>query len=159
VSDLAGTPRRTSGAPLDDGSLENAGAHDGFAMDERSEEAGEVDGVVGFSLQSPEGPLRQSSQVYVSAPDGPSGSWAMGLDEDVRLLARAFAEGGTAGCRKLIDGLPSRSAGKSKSPKQKKADVRIALHGRDLDSGDKEELLDLIWALVEKRSDGNVVRP
>jgi hypothetical protein len=159
VSDLAGTPHRISGAAIDDdGPLEDAGALDGF-MDERSEEAGDFDGVVGFSLQSAEGLLRQSSQIYVSAPDGPSGSWAMGLEEDVRLLARAFAAGGIDLCRELIDDLPARSSARSKSPKQRKVDLRIALHGPDLDASDEEELCELIWALVEKRVDGSVVRP
>lgn len=165
MNDLAGTRRRVNGGATDDRPLENALEFDGFAMDQRSaEEAAEFDGVVGFSLQATgswqaaEGHPGQSSQVYVSAPDGPSGSWAMGLEEDVRLLARAFAAGGIDLCRELIDDLPARSSARSKSRKQRKVDVRIALHGPDIDSSDEEELRDLIWAFVEKRVDGSVVR-
>lgn len=83
----------------------------------------------------------------------------MGLEEDLRLLARAFVAGGIDLCRELIDDLPARSSARSKSRKQRKVDVHIALHGAELSSNDEEELRDLIWALVEKRSDGIAVRP
>lgn len=159
MSDLAGKPRGKSRAAMDERPLEDAGVLDAFPLDDRLDEAGEFDGIVGFSLDSAERPPSQSPQIWVSAPHGPSGSWAMGLEDDVRLLARAFAAGGTDLCRKLIDDLPSRSSGRAKSPKQKEPDVHIALHGPDLDSSDEEELRDLIWALVEKRVDGSVVRP
>lgn len=127
------------------------------AMDERPFEAGEFDGVVGFPLESDEGPSSQSSQVYVSAPDGPSVSWAMGLEDDVRLLARAFAAGGTDLCRELIEALPPRASGTSRS--RQKEEVHVALHGLELDSSDEEELRDLIWMLVEKRIAGGAARP
>jgi hypothetical protein len=130
----------------------------GEAMDERPFEAGEFDGVVGFHLESDEGPPSQSSQVYVSAPDGPSVSWAMGLEDDVRLLARAFAAGGTDLCRELIEALPPRASGTSRS-RQQKEEVHVALHGLELDSSDEEELRDLIWMLVEKRIAGGGARP
>jgi hypothetical protein len=165
VTDLAGTRRRVDGGATDDRPLENAREFDGFAMDQPSaEEAADFDGVVGVtsqtgSLQAAEGHPGRSSQVYVCAPDGPSGAWAMGLEEDMRLLARAFAAGGIDLCRGLIEDLPARSAARSKSGKQRKVDVRIAVHGPDLDQSDEEELRDLIWDLVEKRADGSVVRP
>jgi hypothetical protein len=132
---------------------------DGGAIDEWPfEESDEFDGFVGFPLESDEPPPSQSSQVYVSAPDGPSVSWAMGLEDDVRLLAQAFAAGGTDLCRKLIEGLPPRSSGWSRSP-QRKEEVQVALHGLELDSSEEEELRDLIWMLVEKRIAGGGVRP
>lgn len=167
VKDLAGAQRRVDVGATDDRSVESAHEFDGFDTDQRSAEGpAELDGVVGLSLQAgsvqaPDGHPGQSAQVYVCAPDGPSGSWAMGFEEDVRLLARAFAAGGIDRCRELIDDLPARSSPRSKSHKQKqrKVDVRIALHGPDLDSSDEEELRDLICALVEKRVDGVVVRP
>ena len=130
----------------------------GEAVDERPFEAGEFDGVVGFPLESDEGPPSESSQVYVSAPDGPSGSWAMGLEDDLRLLSRAFAVGGTDLCRELIEALPPRSSVRSRSP-QRKEEVHVALHGLGLDSSDEEELRDLIWMLVEKRIAGAGARP
>ena len=163
MTDLAGARRRVNDGATDDRPLEDAGAVD--RSEEPLEETDEFDGVVGFSsqgaasLEPAEGPPRESSQVYICAPDGPSGSWAMGLEEDVRLLARAFAVGGIELCRELINDLPARSSARSKSPTKPKVDVRIALHGPDLDSSDEEELLDLIWAFVEKRTDGSVVRP
>jgi hypothetical protein len=144
---------------IDEWPFEKAGEFDGVAIDEWPfEKAGEFDGVVGFPLESAEGPPSQSSQVYVAAPHGPSGSWAMGLEDDVRLLARAFAAGGTDLCRELIKGLPPRSSGTSRSPQQKEG-VHVALHGLELDSSDEEELRDLIWTLVEKRVEGGGVRP
>jgi hypothetical protein len=157
VSELAGK-RRTSGALVDERPLEDTGTSDGVVMDEWLEEASEFDGVVGFSLESAERPPSQSSQVYVAAPSGPSGSWAMGLEDDVRLLARAFAAGGTDLCRELVEALPPRSSKTSQS-RQQKEDVHVALHGLELDSSDEEELRDLIWMLVEKRIAGGGARP
>jgi hypothetical protein len=125
----------------------------GEAMEEQPFEAGEFDGVVGFPLESDEGLPSQSAQVYVSAPDGPSASWAMGLEDDVRLLAGAFAVGGIDLCRELIEALPSRSSGTSRS-RQRKEDVHVALHGFEPDSSDEEELRNLILILVEKRIAG-----
>src|SRR2546430_7799568 len=127
---------------------------DGGAIDEWPfEEPGEFDGFVGFPWESDEVPPSQSSQVYVSAPDGPSVSWAMGLEDDVRLLAQAFAAGGTDLCREWIEGLQPRSSGRSRSL-QRKEEVQVALHGLELDAGEEEELRDLIWMLVEKRIAG-----
>ena len=137
---MAGEPERTGGE----------------AVDEPPFEAGEFDGVVGFPLESHEGPPSESSQVFVSAPDGPSASWAMGLEDDVRQLARAFAVGGTDLCRELIESFGPRSSGTSRSP-QRKEEVHVALHGLGLDSSDEEELRDLIWMLVEKRIAGGGV--
>jgi len=166
VSELAGTRRPANGGATDDRSLEKTLEFDGVATDQPSaEEAAEFDGVVGFSLQGPgplqaaEGRLGESSQVYICAPDGPAGAWAMGFEEDVKLLARAFASGGIELCRELIDDLPARSPARSKSRKHRKVDVHIALHGPDLDSSDEEELRELILEFVEKRADVNVVRP
>jgi hypothetical protein len=117
------------------------------------DKVGEYDCVVGASFLSDVRPPSQSSQVYVSAPDGPSGSWAMGLEDDVRMLARAFAAGGFDLCRELIEGLLPRRSGASRSP-NRKPKVHIALHGLELDSRDEEELRDLIWTLVERRIEG-----
>jgi len=132
---------------------------DGGAIDEWPfEEPGELDGFVGFPLESDEVPPSQSSQVYVCAPDGPSASWAMGLEDDVRLLAQAFAAGGIDLCRELIEGIAPRSSGKSRSLRGKE-EVQVALHGLEFDAGEEEELRDLIWMLVEKRIEGAGVRP
>ena len=154
MSELAGK-RRTSEALVDERPFEDTGTSDGVVMDEWLEEAGEFDGVVGFSLESAERPPSQSSQVYVAAPDGPSASWAMGLEDDVRLLSRAFAAGGIDLCRELIEGFAPRSSRRSRSSQQKKGDVHVALHGLELNSSDEEELRDLIWTLVKKRAEGD----
>lgn len=138
---------------------EPEGLRGGEAVDERPFEADEFDGVVGFSSESDERPPpSHSSQIYVSAPDGPSASWAMGLEDDVALLARAFAAGGIDLCREVIEAFGPRSSGASRSPRRKE-DVHIALHGLALDSSDEEELRRLISMLVEKRIADNKTRP
>jgi hypothetical protein len=83
------------------------------------EEAGEFDAIVGLPLASDERHPRRSSdsQVYVSVSgDARSASWAMGLEEDVRLLALAFATGGAELAHEITRGHLPRSSSRSRSP-------------------------------------------
>jgi hypothetical protein len=130
----------------------------GEATDEGPFDPDEFDGVVGLPLESAEGRPSQPSQIYVSAPDGPSGSWAMGLEDDVTLLARTYAAGGIDLCRELIEAFGPRPSGTSRSARQKE-EVHVALHGLALDSSDEEELRDLISMLVEMRIADDKARP
>jgi hypothetical protein len=117
------------------------------------EEAGEFDAILGLPLASDERHPRRSSdsQVYVClSGDARSASWAMGLEEDVRLLALAFAAGGAELAHEITRGHLPRSSSRSRSPEQRE-DVGVALHGLNLDPRDEEELRDLIRMLVEKR--------
>ncbi len=149
MSDLAGMSwAATAVRPL-----ENGGAPDGVAVRSVPEDAGELDGVVGFSFEDAERPTSRSSQIHVSAPDGPSGSSAIGLEDDLRVLARAFAAGGTVGCRELIAGLEPRRARRSSPSQQQPVDVHIALHGLELDPDDEEELRELIRMLAAGRAE------
>ena len=120
------------------------------------DEADGFDGIVGgLPLEVDEGfPSRSSpnSQIYVSASgDARYGSWAIGLEDDVRLLVRAFAAGGASLCRDLTEGLlTTRSSGQSQPPGQHE-EVNVELHALGLDSGDEDELRDLIRMLVGER--------
>lgn len=117
------------------------------------EEASEFDAIIGLPLASDEGHPRRSSdsQVFVSVSgDARSASWAMGLEEDVRVLALAFAAGGAELAHEITRGHLRRSSGKSRSAEQRE-DFGVALHGLNLDPRDEEELRDLIQMLVEKR--------
>ena len=116
------------------------------------EEAGEFDAIIGFPSASDERPPRRSdSQVYVSVSgDVRSASWAMGLEEDVRLLALAFASGGAELAHEITRGHLPRSSSRSRSAEQRE-DVGVALHGLNLDPREEEELRGLIQMLVEKR--------
>jgi hypothetical protein len=150
VSDLAGMSwAATAVRPL-----ENGGAPDGVPVRSGPEDAGELDGVVGFSFEDAQRPTGRSSQIHVSAPDGPSGSSAIGLEDDLRILALAFAAGGAERCRELIAGLAPRRARRSSPSQQQPVDVHIALHGLELDPDDEEELRELIRMLVAGRAEG-----
>jgi hypothetical protein len=124
-------------------------------MDERPfDEDQPLDAIVGLPLESVEAPPSLPSgagQVYVSVSgDALHASWAMGLEDDVRLLGRAFAAGGASLAREMIDGRRTRSSDQSRSPDQYEG-VDVALHGLGLDSGDEDELRDLIRMLVGER--------
>lgn len=112
------------------------------------------DGVVGLRFEpgavrlSPSSP---DSPVYVSiSGKALREAWAMGLEDDVRLLARAVAEGGASPCRELIEGLLTRPSDQSRSA-DRQEEVGVALHGLELEAGDEDELRVLIRMLVEAR--------
>ena len=112
------------------------------------------DGVVGSPFESdnaPPGPSSLDSQLYVSVSgDALYSSWAMGLEDDVRLLAQAFAEGGASLCREMVEGLSTQSSRQSRSPDRDEG-ISVELGGLELDPGDEDELRDLIRMLVEER--------
>jgi len=125
------------------------------------DDARELDAIVRLPSEPDEGLPRRSSaaQVYVSvAGDARSASWAMGLEEDVRLLAEAFAAGGSALAHQITRGLLPRSSSRTRKP-DRREEVDVALHGLMLDSRDEEELRDLIRMLVEARIAGESSRP
>ena len=132
-------------------------------MDEQPfDEDRPLDAIVGLPSESDEAPSGLTSggaQVYVSVSgDALHASWAMGLEDDVRLLGRAFAAGEASLAREMIDGLRSRSSAQAQSPDQSE-EVEIALHGFGLDSGHEEELRDLIRMLVGDRMARGSPRP
>jgi hypothetical protein len=112
------------------------------------------DGIVGLPSESDEAPASLSSvdpQLYVSVSgDAMHAPWAMGLEDDVRLLAQVFAAGGASLCREMIEGLGKGSASQSRS-RDRFEEVDVELHGLELDSGGEEELRDLIRTLVGER--------
>jgi len=125
------------------------------------QEPSEFDAIIGLPLEPGKGHPRRSpdSQVYVSVSgDALSASWAMGLENDVKLLALAFAAGGAKLAHELTRGRLRRSSGRSRKPEQRE-DVAVAVHGLNLDPRDEEELCDLIRMLVEKRIEDEGRRP
>jgi hypothetical protein len=141
---MAGTPE----GPIDEWPLDDGGELDAIL------------GLPGLPLEPDERLRGQSSdaQIYVSvAGDARSVSWAMGLEEDVRLLAEAFAAGGAALAHEVTGGLLSRSSSKTRKP-DRREDVAVALDGLMLDPGDEEELRGLIRMLVESRIAGESAR-
>ena len=112
------------------------------------------DGTVGPPFESGAGPpgvspLDSPAHVSVSG-DAMYASWAMGLEDDLRLLAQAFAAGGVSLCREMIESVVIRSSSQSRSADELEA-IEIALHGLDIDTGDEDEFRDLIRLLVAER--------
>ena len=112
------------------------------------------DGIVGLPFEAGAAPPSLSSldsQAYVSVSgDAMYAPWAMGLEDDLKLLAQAFAEGGASLCREMVKGVVKRSSSKSRSADQYE-EIDVALIGLELDSRGEEELRDLIRLLVEER--------
>jgi hypothetical protein len=138
-----------------------AGTREGRIDEWPLDDAKELDAILGLPSESDEGLPRRSSaaQVHVSvAGDARSASWAMGLEEDVRLLAEAFAAGGSALAHEITRGLLPRASSRRRKP-DRGDDVEVALRGLMLDSRDEEELRDLIRMLVEARIAGESSRP
>jgi hypothetical protein len=123
-------------------------------MDESPEIPRAFDGIVGLPFESGAalpGPSSRDSLVYVSVSgDAMYAAWAMGLEDDLRLLARAFAEGGVSLCREMIEGVVTRSSSQSRSA-DRFEEIDVALHGLELDSGDEDQFRDLIRLLVAQR--------
>jgi hypothetical protein len=113
-----------------------------------------LDGVVGLPSEAATAPPSLSSldsQVYVSVSgDARYAPWAMGLEDDLRLLGQAFAEGGASLCREMVKGVVKRSSSKSQSA-DRYEEIDVALIGLKLDSRGEEELRDLIRLLVGER--------
>jgi hypothetical protein len=110
-----------------------------------------LDGIVGLPLE-PNGALQTvsspDSQLRVSVSgDALTEPWAMGLEDDVRLLAQAFAAGGVSLCREMTEHLVTRSAGQSPPPDENK-DVDVQFSP---DSGVDDDLRDLIRMLIRER--------
>jgi hypothetical protein len=71
----------------------------------------------------------------------------MGLEDDVRLLAQAFASGGISLCREMTENLVAQSAAQSPSP-ERHEDVDVQFSP---DSGVDDDLRDLIRMLIRER--------
>lgn len=130
-------------------------------MDESPDISQALDGVVGLPFESgaPAGLSPRESQVYVFVSgDAMYAPWAMGLGDDVKLLAQAFAEGGASLCREMIESVVKRSSSQSRSA-DRYEEIDVALHGLKLDSRDEDELRDLIRLLVAERIAGGGSRP
>lgn len=112
------------------------------------------DGIVGPPLEcgpAPPGLSSRDSLVYVSVSgDAMYAPWAMGLEDDLRLLAQAFTAGGVSLCREMIEGVVTRSSSQSRSG-DRFEEIDVALHGLELGSGDEDEFRDLIRLLVAAR--------
>ncbi len=123
-------------------------------MDESPDIPQALDGIVGLPFESGAAPPTLSSldsQVYVSVSgDALHAAWAMGLEDDLNLLAQAFARGEASLCREMIEGGETRSSSQSRAA-DRHEEVDVALHGLDPDSGDEDELRALIRLLVEER--------
>jgi hypothetical protein len=122
-------------------------------MDEWPDIPQALDGIVGLPVESgaPLGLSPRESQVYVSVSgDAMYAPWAMGLEEDLKLLAQAFAEGGAPLCREMIESVVGRTSSQSRSA-DRYEEIDVALHGLKLDSADEDELRDLIRLLVAER--------
>lgn len=112
-----------------------------------------LDGVVGqpFESGARAGMSPSESQVYVAVSgEAMYASWAMGLEEDLRVLGQAFAEGGASLCREMIESVAERSSSESRSA-DRFEEIDVALYGLKLDSDDEDELRDLIRLLVTER--------
>jgi hypothetical protein len=138
------------------------GTPEGLTDESPLDNVNEFDGIVGLPLEPDEGRPPGSSydsQVYVSlSGDAESATWAIGLEDDLRVLALAFAAGGTALAQEITAGLLPESSGRSRSLDQPE-EVDVALHGLMLDSRDEEKLRDLIRMLVAERIAGEGRRP
>jgi hypothetical protein len=121
-------------------------------MDESRDMPGAFDGIVGPPFESGAAPPGLSSldlYVFVSG-DAMYASWAMGLEDDLKLLAQSFAAGGVSLCREMIESVVPRSSSQSRSA-DRFEEIDVALHGLELESGDEDEFRDLIRLLVAER--------
>ena len=80
-------------------------------MDESPDVPGAFDGIVGPPFESgAASPGPSSLDLYVSvAGDAMYASWAMGLEEDLKLLAQC-SRGGVSLCREMIESVVPRSS-------------------------------------------------
>jgi hypothetical protein len=110
-----------------------------------------LDGVVGpLDCLEETSPFARPDDVPIRisvAGDGPSGPNAMGLAEDLALLAREFVQ------RRAPSG-EQRSRAAEPAPADTDGEVEIALHGVELDPEAKKELHRLIRELVRERTAG-----
>jgi hypothetical protein len=78
----------------------------------------------------------------------------MGLEDDLRRLVQAFAEGGASRCREITGDLLARASGPVQSPNDRDGDTEIQLHGLGLEPADEDELGRLVRLVVEDRLRG-----
>jgi hypothetical protein len=127
----------------------------------QSDRAVALDGTVGVALDADDAPATwsEASWLHVSAShDALSEAGRIGLEDDLRRLVHAFAEGGPSLCREITQDLLDRASARSPSP-DRHGELDIRLHGLGLEPADEEELGRLIGLVVRARLvDGEMER-